>query len=92
MIKGIRTSRKDGFIASFFTMFLNAILILLGNFNNRSPNSQPTLLKRNFLKKIITKTEDDGNFDISILLNAKKMNKKKLRFPVAFNNRRAVRI
>ena len=50
---------------------LNIILTILGNYNNRSPNSQPTLIRTNLLNRIITKAEDDGNFDISILLNAK---------------------
>lgn len=89
LIKGIRISRKDGFIASVFTIMLNIILTILGNYNNRSPNSQPTLIRTNLLNRIITKAEDDGNFDISILLNAKKIkNINLIRFPVEFNNRR----
>ena len=88
IIKGIRVSRKDGVVASFFTLGLNLILLFSGNFNYRSPNSQPTLIKNYLLKKIITKTEDNANFDISVLIKAKRFQNRISRFPVNFKNRK----
>ena len=87
IIKGIRVSRKDGIVASFFTFGLNFILILTCNFRYRSPNSQPTLIKNYLLKKIITKTEDNANFDISVLIKAKRFQNRIIRFPVDFKDR-----
>ena len=88
IIKGIRVSRKDGIIASTFTFFLNICLFFSGNYNYRSPNSQPTLIKKYLLEKIILKTEDNGNFDVSALIKSKRFQNRIIRFPVNFNNRK----
>lgn len=87
IIKGIRFSRKDGMVASSFTFFLNLILIFTGNFKYRSPNSQPTLIKNNLMREIINKTENNANFDISVLIKSKIFKNRIIRFPVNFNNR-----
>ena len=87
IIKGIRISRKDGIVASCFTFGLNLILLFSGNFHYRSPNSQPTLIKNYLLKKIIAKMEDNANFDISVLMKAKRFQNRIFRFPVNFKNR-----
>ncbi len=87
IIKGIRFSRKDGIVASSFTFFLNLILIFTGNYKYRSPNSQPTLIKNNLMKEIIKKTENNANFDISVLIKSKILKNRIMRFPVSFKNR-----
>ena len=88
LIKGVRVSRKDGLIATTFTMFFNFIIFFLLNYKSRSPNSQPTLLTSKMAKQIIKHCQNDANFDVSVLLYAKKLNFKIVRFPVIFRSRR----
>ena len=87
IVKGIRVARSDGFLATIFTSIYNLILIISGNYNSRSPNAQPTLIKSSFAKYIILKTENDANFDVSVLLYSNRNNAKIVRFPVLFKSR-----
>ena len=87
LLKGIRVKRDDGLIASFFTSILNIILLLILNKKSLSPNSQPTLIKSVFFKKLAPFSENDGKFDISIMFLAKNNFKNVLRFPVKFKKR-----
>lgn len=88
LIKGIRTSRKDGLIAKTFTMFFNLIILFLINYKSRSPNSQPTLITSKVAKGILQFSENDANFDMSVLLYVTRLNLKILRFPVVFRKRK----
>ena len=87
VVKGYRSSRSDGLIASLFTSLYNLILLLSGNHKSRSPNSQPTLIKSSLAKKILHKAENDANFDISVLLSSNNKNANIIRFPVQFKSR-----
>ena len=87
IVKGIRIKRSDGFVATIFTYIYNLILVISGNYNSRSPNAQPTLISSNLANSIILKTENNANFDISVLLYSNRNNAKIIRFPVIFKSR-----
>ena len=89
LIKGVRISRKDGFLSKVFTMFFNVLIFLFLNIRSRSSNSQPTLIKAKFAKLILPLTENNANFDISVLFYAKRYSLKIKRFPVSFQIRRS---
>lgn len=88
IVKGVRISREDGILATIFTMFFNIIILFILNYKSRSPNSQPTLINAKAAKLIIDDSENDANFDVSILYLAKLKKFKILRFPVQFKLRR----
>lgn len=86
-VKGIRISRKDGIVATLFTAVLNIILKILLNGKSLSPNSQPTLIDSKYANSILKHTENDGNYDVSVMYLANKLSLRTLRYPVQFKKR-----
>ena len=89
LVKGLRVKRKDGFISTFFTSILN--LITLTFFSNKiiSPNSQPTFVSPKVLENIISKTNDNSLFDLSVTILCSNLRCYIERFPVIFLKRRS---
>ncbi len=87
IIKGLRTKREDGWIASCFTLILNMLLMIKRKYKIRSPNSQPTLISAPNILKLVESAPDDGKFDISVMLNARRHKLNIQRFPVEFLKR-----
>ena len=89
LIKGLRTRREDGLLATLFTFFLNLIQIIFYNKKIISPNSQPTLISYELIKKTISYTFDDSLFDTSLSIICAKLESKIIRFPVQFLRRKS---
>ena len=89
LVKGIRSSREDGFVSTIFTSFLNLIIFTFFNCNCINPNSQPTLISRELLFKVLDNTSNDGTFDLSILIKSTEYKVSYSRFPIKFLKRKS---
>ena len=88
LIKGIRNLREDGLISTIFTSSLNLIISTFFSSNCINPNSQPTLISKDLLFRILDNASNDACFDLSILLESTKYNISYSRFPVKFLKRK----
>ena len=88
LVKGIRNTREDGLISTIFTSFLNLIIFTIFSKNCINPNSQPTLVSKDLLFRILDDASNDGSFDLSILLKSTKYKISYSRFPIKFLKRK----
>ncbi len=88
LVKGIRNLREDGLISTICTSFLNLIIYSVFSSNCINPNSQPTLISKDLLFRILDNASNDACFDLSILLESTKYKISYSRFPVEFLKRK----